>query len=265
MATDFDEVKTLSWFHRIDLGNGLSTPGRCPPNDLILSSFDEVDFAGKRVLDIGCWDGLWSFEAEKRGATEVYATDDISQRPVHSTRTFNLAKEILKSEARYFPDTPIEQIPSLGVKFDVILFLGIYYHLRDPLHALGILRGVLNDGGVIIIEGDVVYNRRKSFAKFLYNDIWKDDPSNWWIPTIKCLEEWVESSFFRKKFIRLYTDKVVGDMGRFVYAAKRIVGTVVPRRNVGRAVIVAQAVAGADPRWAFPDQLFAGIDGNTYA
>lgn len=264
MAADFDEVKALSWFHRIDLGDGLLTPGRCPPNDLILKSIDEIDFTDKRVLDIGCWDGLWSFEAEKRGAAEVYATDDISQRPVHSTRTFDLAKEILKSDVHYFPETPIEQVVSLGAKFDIVLFLGIYYHLRDPLHALGILRSVLNEGGVIIIEGDVVYNKRKSFAKFLYNHVWKDDPSNWWIPSIRCLEEWVESSFFRKKSIRLHTDEIIGDMGRLVYAAKRIIGAVVPRRNVGRAVIVAQAVVGEDPRWAFPDRLFAGIDGNTY-
>jgi tRNA (mo5U34)-methyltransferase len=265
MGTDFDEVKALSWFHIIDLGNGILTPGKFPPNDLILKSFDQIDFSGKRVLDIGCWDGLWSFEAEKRGAAEVYATDDISQRPFHSTRTFNLAKDILKSNVHYFPETSIERVPSLGLKFDIVLFLGIYYHLRDPLHALGILRSVLNDGGLIIVEGDVSYNRRKSFARFLYNDIWRNDPSNWWIPSIKCLEEWIESSFFRKKFICLYTDKVTGPMGRLVYAAKRIIGTVIPRRNIGRAVIAAQAVSGKDPRWAFPDPLFAGIDDNTYA
>ncbi len=264
-----DEVKALHWVHTIDLGNGVVTPGKWPPNGIILKAFDQIDFTGKRVLDIGCWDGLWSFEAEKRGAVEVYATDDISQRDFHSTRAFTLAKDILQSNVHYYPETPIERVPSLGVKFDIVLFLGVYYHLRDPLRALAILRSVLNDGGLIVIEGQVCYNRRKSFAKFQYNDIWFNDPSNWWFPSIKCLEEWIESSFFRKKFIYLCTNKVTDiHVGWFVYAAKRVIGTVVPWLNwlnAGRAVVVAQAFSGKDPRWKFPDPLFAGIDGNTYA
>ena len=259
-----DAVKALPWVHTIDLGNGIVTPGRWPPSSLILQAFDHVDFTGKRVLDIGCWDGLWSFEAEKRGAAEVYATDDISQRHLHSTRTFTLAKDILASNVRYFPETPIESIPSLDVKFDIVLFLGVYYHLRDPLRALAILRSVLNEGGLIIIEGEVCYNRRRSFARFLYTDIVYDDSSNWWIPSIKCLEEWIQSSFFRTQAAYLYTNKATDRMSRFVYAAKRIIGSVAPRRNTGRAVIVAQAFSGNDPLWPFPDPLFAGIDRNIY-
>jgi hypothetical protein len=123
---------------------------------------------------------------------------------------------------------------------------------------------VLNDGGLIVVEGEVLYNRRKSFARFLYNDIYADDASNWWIPSIRCLEEWIESSYFRKKFVYLYNNKVTDRTGWFVYAAKRIIGTVVPRRNTFRAVIVAQAFSGKDPLRVFPDALFAGIDGNTY-
>jgi tRNA (mo5U34)-methyltransferase len=265
MTADFDQVNALSWFHIIDLGNGIQTPGMYSPSDLVLKSLDQIDFTGKRVLDIGCWDGLWSFEAEKRGAAEVYATDDVSQRSFHSTEPFNLAKTMLDSNVRYFSDISIDRVQSLGVKFDIVLFLGIYYHLRDPLHALAMLRSVLNEGGLIVVEGDVIYSRRKSFGQFFYNDVWKNDASNWWIPSIKCLEEWVESSFFRKKFLRLHTGELGGPMGRLVYAAKRVVGALAPRRNVGRAVMVAQAISGKDPRWAFPDPLFSGIDGNTYS
>jgi tRNA (mo5U34)-methyltransferase len=258
-----DEINALPWVHTIDLGNGIVTPGKWPHNDLIQQAFDQIDFTGKRVLDIGCWDGLWSFEAEKRGAAEVYATDDVSQRSFHSTQTFSLAKDILESNVRYFPETPVERVPTLGLKFDVVLFLGVYYHLRDPLRALAILRSVLNDGGLIVIEGAVIYNRRRSFARFLYDDVFCDDASNWWIPSTKCLEEWVESSFFRKTSIYLH-NKGIGRMSRFAYTAKRIIGILVSRRNAGRAVIVAEAFSGKDPRWVFPDPLFIGIDGNTY-
>jgi tRNA (mo5U34)-methyltransferase len=259
-----DAVEALTWVHKIDLGNGIVTPGRWPFSNLNRRAFDHIDFAGKRVLDVGCWDGLWSFEAEKRGAQEVFATDDISQRSFHSTQTFNLAKNILQSNVQYFPGTPIDRLPGLGIKFDIILFLGVYYHLRDPLRALGILRGMLRDGGLIVVEGQVIYNRRRSFARFLYNNIYFDDVSNWWIPSIKCLEEWVESSFFRKNFIYLYNEGILNKTSRFAYVGRRTIGTLVPRRNTGRAVIVAEAVSRKDPRWGFPDPLFVGIDGNTY-
>jgi tRNA (mo5U34)-methyltransferase len=269
MATQLiDEVKALSWFHRIDLGNGVVTPGHSSRNPLVLKALDEIDFTGKRVLDVGCWDGLWSFEVEKRGAAEVYAIDDVSQRSFHSTRTFNLAKDALRSSARYFPDVPIERVPSLGVKFDIVLFCGVYYHLRDPLRALGILRSVLNDGGLIVMEGTAIYNQRKSFATFFYNDISYGDPSNWWLPTVKCLEEWVEGSFFQKKSTYLHTGKLLERSGWLVYAARKVLAKLAPkfyaRRLPGRAVIVAQAFSGQDSRWVFPDPLFAGIDHNTY-
>jgi tRNA (mo5U34)-methyltransferase len=259
-----DEVEALTWVHSIDLGNGIVTPGRWPVNQLVVRAFDQIDFAGKRVLDVGCWDGQWAFEAEKRGAQEVYAIDDVSQRSFHSEQTFNLAKDILQSKVQYFPETPIEAIPSLGAKFDIVLFLGVYYHLRDPLRALAILRGVLNDGGTIAIEGQVLYNRRKSIAKFLYSEIYFNDTSNWWIPSVKCLEEWVESSFFRKDFIYLFNHQIANRTSWLAYLARRIIGTVVPKRNTGRAVIVAEAVSRKDPLWLFPDPFFAGIDRNTY-
>jgi tRNA (mo5U34)-methyltransferase len=269
-----DEVNALSWFHTIDLGNGIVTPG-LPKSSLIMRAFDEIDFTGKRVLDIGCWDGLWSFEAEKRGAAEVYATDLVSKRSSqntgsfkHSTEPFKLAKDILQSDAKYFPEMPIEHVRELGVKFDIVLFLGVYYHLRNPLHALGILRNVLNDGGLIVVEGTAWYNWRKSFATFLYHDIAHKDRSNWWLPSVKCLEEWIESSFFRKRQTFLHTNKVLDRAGWFVYGARRVIGAVAPKLYIrsyhGRAVVVAQAVSGKDPLWPYPDPLFAGIDGNMY-
>jgi hypothetical protein len=114
----------------------------------------------------------------------------------------------------------------------------------------------------------VWYKRRKSFATFLYNDMQLLDRSNWWLPSTKCLEEWIESSFFRKKLIYQYTNKVMDRSGWFVYALRRVIGTVAPQLYIRsypeRAVIVAQAVSGKDPLWVFSDAQFAGIDGNTY-
>src|SRR5207247_3660998 len=77
-----ETMNSMVWYHRIELAPGIVTPGA--DWEALWAPMRErhraVDFRGKRVLEIGCWDGYWSFEAEKLGAAEVWATDDMSQR-----------------------------------------------------------------------------------------------------------------------------------------------------------------------------------------
>ena len=95
----------MKWAHSFKVGGSVVTPGLWgAPNPLIVSALDDVDFKGKKVLDIGCWDGLWSFMAEDRGASEIYATDDLSQRPLNQYPTFHLAHQLRGSKAKYFGD-----------------------------------------------------------------------------------------------------------------------------------------------------------------
>jgi tRNA (mo5U34)-methyltransferase len=79
---DIEKMKSMKWYRKINIGDDIITPGREWDNlwDPLKEHMKKVDFSGKRVLDIGCWDGLWSFEAEKLGAREVWATDMTSQR-----------------------------------------------------------------------------------------------------------------------------------------------------------------------------------------
>ena len=159
-----------------------ATPGVWgAPNPLIVSAFDDIDFRGKKVLDIGCWDGLWSFEAEKRGASEIYATDDNSQRVLQQYPTFDLAHALRKSKAKYFPDVSVYDVGKLGVK--------------DPLLAFSRLRQVMKEGAIIIISGQVIPSD-EVFAKFYYKQAFAEDDSNWWVPSMPCLREWIECSFF---------------------------------------------------------------------
>ncbi len=199
-AALWQRIEPLNWVHRIDLGDGIVTPAKCDwqaQRKLITQAFDRTDFRGKKVLDIGCWDGQWSFEAERRGARAVYATDYVCQR--HSTQdaTFEVARAALGSKARYFPHISVFDVEQLGVSdFDVVIFCGVYYHLRDPLRALARLRRVMKDGAVLIVEGDAIYNRHDVSAQFFYRQWHNRDASNWWVPTIPCLRQWLESSFF---------------------------------------------------------------------
>lgn len=118
-----DVISSLPWVHSIELPGGVVTPGKWgPPNKAILSLFDTIDFSGNSVLDIGCRDGLWSFEAEKRGATTVFATDDTSQRSHSDKASFNIAHELLKSKVIYRPDISVYEIDKLGREFDITPF-----------------------------------------------------------------------------------------------------------------------------------------------
>jgi tRNA (mo5U34)-methyltransferase len=193
-----ETVKKVFWYHSIDLGNGVVTPGHCgPPNADILRLYDSLDFRGKKVLDIGCWDGLWSFEAEKRGAALVYATDKIDHRTHNESPSFQVAHKALQSKVIYRSDLSVYDVAELGVEdFDIVVFCGVFYHLKDPLLALARLRRVMKEGGTILIEGEVHPDESRAFAKFYYRDWLMNDPSNWWVPSRRCLREWVECSYF---------------------------------------------------------------------
>jgi tRNA (mo5U34)-methyltransferase len=132
------------WYHKIELPDGVVTPGWAPLNTESYGVPD--DLSGKRVLDVGAWDGYWTFEALKRGAREVVAIDDFSDflglldeasRP--AWETFDLCRDALgyddkictRREMSVYDVTQDE----LG-RFDFIFFFGVLYHLRYPLLAI---------------------------------------------------------------------------------------------------------------------------------
>ena len=260
-SLDFDQLKkqvqALSWVHSIDLGGGLVTPGQWgKPSPLIMKAFDGLDFSGKKVLDVGCWDGLWSFEAEKRGAGSVYATDDISQRSHNEQSTFFLAHKALRSKVFYHPNVSVYDIEDLGPKdFDIVLFCGVYYHLRHPLLALAKLRRMMKTEGMILVEGDVLYGPSEPYAKYFYGASRLGDASVWWIPTIPCLRQWVESSYFEImteyplvnpeklpliKRAKMKVKKLLSIQSEFIF-------------GISRYAILARSIRREDPDYLFPD------------
>ncbi len=180
------KVNEIQWCHSIDLGDGVVTPGLSKTRPL--GDHELPAMEGKSVLDIGGWDGLNSFLAEKRGAKRVVTLDhyvwgvDMSQRNLYWEKCkekgtfpdyrldetefwdptlpgragFDLAKEALgsKVEAKVgdFMKVPVDEI---GV-FDVVLFLGVLYHLRDPLGALEKVRSLTKEVAVIETSAIVV-------------------------------------------------------------------------------------------------------------
>lgn len=152
--TDPDEIRRLvaehgRWFHEIELAPGIVTPGE-DSNRMKLPILDRLglprDLRGRRVLDVGCSDGYFAFEMERRGAT-VVAMDFVPE----TSTGFATARKILGSSVEYRMDNVYNLDPDEHGTFDVVLFLGVLYHLRNPLGGLDAVRSVLREGGALYV------------------------------------------------------------------------------------------------------------------
>src|ERR671933_1283270 len=147
-------VHELSWHHQIDLGNGIVTPGR-DPSAAKLAALRLPPLEGKTVLDVGAWDGYFSFAAERLGAERVLAVDSFAWGGAEwgSQETFNLARSALGSKVEDHYAEVLELSPERVGNFDVVLFLGVLYHMRHPFLALERMAAVTRE--LLIIETHV--------------------------------------------------------------------------------------------------------------
>lgn len=172
-----EKVKMFSWYHIIDVGHGIKTPGYNNLNlqqAVVNKALARVDFKEKKVLDIGCRDGMYCFDAEKRGASEIIGIDSMISKG---------ATEFLipyfNSKVKMYEMSLFELTPEKFGLFDVIIFPGVLYHLRYPFSALKIMRTLLKPNGIMIMETAVL--RSFSFSRLeklalLYCPIGKESP-----------------------------------------------------------------------------------------
>lgn len=155
------KIDSVTWYHDFDFGGGLVARSAIAEGwgyrqlwRRMHEELDAIDLAGKSVLDIGCWDGYWSFYAERRGARSVLAADDRSQN-WSAARGIYLAKELLNSSVEINLDVSAYRLTELRRTFDVIFFFGVYYHLFDPFYALAQIRHCCHPGTLVVIDGPV--------------------------------------------------------------------------------------------------------------
>jgi tRNA (mo5U34)-methyltransferase len=200
-----DQIPTLPWFHQIDLGGGVVTPGKIPQR--VLKAQADVYFkdgvAGKTVLDIGCWDGFNSFEAKRRGATRVLATDHYAWSPQcwGSRQSFETARAALELDVEAM-DIELNDIsPERVGTFDVVLFLGVFYHLRHPF--LGLEKAASVCSGTIIVEThlDAWFSFRPAMVFYPTTEL-RGDGSNWWGPNKACVLAMLRDLGFTAEFVR---------------------------------------------------------------
>lgn len=147
-----ENIKKYNFYHRIELAENIITPGinraQISKN---LKEINKIDLKDKKVLDIGCRDGIYSFEAEKLGAKEIIGIDnDLSKAATEFLIPY------FKSKVKMFEKNLFDLRVSDFGKFDVILFPGTLYHLRYPFYALKIVTDLLNDDGVLLIETSIL-------------------------------------------------------------------------------------------------------------
>jgi tRNA (mo5U34)-methyltransferase len=210
----------VRWFHKMDLGQGVITDGQYDPRERIENLQLPSDLAGKEVLDIGAWDGFYSFEAERRGASRVLATDSFSWNGSGwgSKAGFELARSAFDSKVEDREVDVLALDESVG-QFDVVLFLGVLYHMRHPLLALERVASVTRQLLVLETHLDLVGVPAPAIAYYPGAEC-NDDPTNWCGPNLPALEAMLRTVGFRE--VRVVWNEGPGyRLGRAVSRARR--------------------------------------------
>jgi len=199
------EMNEIDWWHKINLGDvrnkPIITPGR-DESELKLQTIQMPnDLTGKSVIDVGAWDGFFSFEAERRGA-DVLAIDTVMwkegptfdvQKNIEVMHTgkkgFNFAHKILNSKVRSKEIEVMDLRKEEIGQFDLVLCLGILYHMKDPLGMCKVMYDITKEDGMCILETHMdCMEINKPIMAFYPNKECNNDPGTWWGPNPQCVE-----------------------------------------------------------------------------
>lgn len=202
------------WFHNLDLGGVQTAP------DHFLGDYPQIkwrqfsfaipeDLTGKSVLDVGCNAGFYSIQMKRRGADRVVAIDT-DEKYLAQAR---FAAKVSDAEID-FRNLSVYRVQDLHERFDLVLFMGVLYHLRHPLLALellhenvvgdllvtqSLLRGAME---TMNVAGDFPFWEQEIFERdefprmYFVENRFANDPTNWWIPNRSCFEAMLRSAGF---------------------------------------------------------------------
>ncbi len=202
------------WFHNFDI-EGVATAPDHPLGDFpafkwrTFADAIPADLGGRTVLDIGCNAGFYALEMKRRGADRVLGIDEDGRY----LRQAAFAAERLGLDVE-FERMSVYDVPALKRRFDVVLFLGVLYHLRHPLLALDLIHAhaaddllvfqslLRGDDDVPAIDDDHGFEETAVFGRSGYPVMhfvehrYAGDPTNWWIPNRACAEAMLRSAGF---------------------------------------------------------------------
>jgi tRNA (mo5U34)-methyltransferase len=202
------------WFHNIDLKGVRTAPSH------FLGDYPAIkwrrfadaipkDLRGRSVLDIGCNGGFYSIEMKRRGAGRVLGIDSDADYVAQA----RFAAEVSELDIE-FRQLSVYEVERIGEKFDIVLFMGVLYHLRYPLLALDLIHEHAAGDLMVFqsmqrgsrdiepIETDYDFWETAQFERPGYPKLhfiehrYADDPTNWWVPNRACVEAMLRSAGF---------------------------------------------------------------------
>jgi 2-polyprenyl-3-methyl-5-hydroxy-6-metoxy-1,4-benzoquinol methylase len=235
-------VASTRWYHSYEVYPGVVTPGvlDVDPDTTLNSLGFPKDVAGKNILEIGAFDGPFTFELERRGA--IVTAMDIQDK---EKTGFAVAHRIKRSQTKYIQCDVTNLNPSEHGKYDIVVFMGVYYHILHPLLAFQNIYDVLNESGIMFYAGHILeysYKIDSEMAKYekelkslvdkipitlfvpeLFGKRW----SNWYIPNLLCLRAWLATAGFKILEERVHEE----NSGMSGLAMKRNGFCLAPRSN----------------------------------
>ena len=203
------------WFHNMELG-GVATAPEHFLGDYPRQKFARFahalprDLRGKSVLDLGCNAGFYSFEMKRRGAARVVGVDS-DERYLAQAR---LAAEVLGMTDIEWRRLDVYRVAELHERFDLVIVMGVLYHLRHPLYALDLLhehvvgdrllfQSMLRGSDEIApVAPDYPFEDTAQFDQdgwpvmYFVEHKYAGDETNWWIPNRACVEAMLRSAGF---------------------------------------------------------------------
>lgn len=223
------------WYQRIYLGRGVYTLPTLQLHNYVWQATEALladGFKGANVLDVGTNAGYFCIQAKLRGAGQVIGVD-FDERYLKQAEA---CRAIWKFDIDYRQvDIDRLQLHTLGQRFDVVIFTGILYHLKNPLGVLEQVASLCNDAIVVETEvlspkhPNVLYVRQgphgrtavtpcsTGFMKFIERDELNGDGSNWWVPDEACVLGMLRTAGF-KYFSK---PRYLGETRMFVVAAQK--------------------------------------------
>jgi len=202
MTVTRQEVQSLVdrhawWYHAMNLGHGVTTPGQYGDNLLpVASLMARLDLKGSSCLDIGTMDGKMAFLAEKLGGDVV--TADVFKRD-----TVTELIQLFSSSVKYVPgirDSNLMELAKSFGRFDFVLCAGVLYHIFSPIDLIANARQVVKNNGYAVFESACIKDERKSYMRLNWGDVYKEH-TTLWVPTIACL----------RSMLRYFSFEIVGD------------------------------------------------------